>query len=96
MESLICFFYFCPHWIGGFTLNCLRNSDFSLINGNFACKSKNFKCVMCRKLKGKLGTQKQRIQNVPPFSYSGLDIFGPVTMKYRRTELKEHIIILPA
>lgn len=42
---------------------------------------------MCRKLKGKLGTQEQRIQNVPPFSYSGLDIFGPFTMKYRRTEL---------
>lgn len=43
---------------------------------------------MCRKLKGKLETQEQRIQNVPPFSYSGLDIFGPFTMKYRRTELK--------
>ena len=41
----------------GFTLNCLRNSGFWMINGNSVCRSIIFKCLMCRKLRGKLKTQ---------------------------------------
>ena len=40
-----------------FTLNSLRNLGFWVINGNSVCKSIIFKCVMCKRLRGKLRTQ---------------------------------------
>ena len=43
------------HRSRGFTLNCLRNSGFWVINGNSVSRSIIFKCVMCRRLRGELG-----------------------------------------
>ena len=42
----------------GFNLNCLRNSRFWVINGNSVCRSIIFKCVICRRLRGKLRTER--------------------------------------
>lgn len=41
-----------------FTLNCLRNSGFWVISGNYMCRSIISNCVMCKRLRIKLGTQK--------------------------------------
>ena len=78
----------------GFTLNYLRNSGLRVINGNSVCRRIIFKCVMCRRLKGKLGIQRiadfpeERTQNAPPFTYCGLDMFGSFTISCCKTELK--------
>ena len=87
------------HGRRGFTLNCLRNSAFWVINENSACRSIIFKCVMCRRLRGKHGTQRladlpeERTQDASPFAYCGLDMFGPFTINCQRTELKRYGII---
>ena len=87
------------HGRRGFTLNYLRNSGFRVINGNSVCRSIIFKCVMCRRLRGKLGVQRiadfqeERTQDAPPFTYCGLDMFGSFTIKFRKTELKRYGII---
>ncbi|XP_059825057.1 uncharacterized protein LOC132393663 [Hypanus sabinus] len=49
------------------------------------------KCVNCRKLRGKLEVQRmadlppERLETCPPFTYVGLDVFGPWTITMRRT-----------
>lgn len=48
-------------------------------------------CVTCRKLRGKLEVQKiadlppERLDTSPPFTYIGLDVFGPWTVVTRHT-----------
>ena len=59
----------------GYTVNFLRNFGFWVINVNLACRSVIFECVICRKLRGKLGVQKmtdlpkERTEESPPFTY---------------------------
>ena len=71
----------------GVTLNQLRNSGFWIICGNSATRSVISKCVICRSLRGKFGTQKvaelprQRFTDSPPFTYFGVNIFGPFVIK---------------
>ena len=85
--------------VTGFTLNCLRNSDFWVINENSFCRSIIFEFVMCRRLRGKLVTQRmvdlpeERMQETAPFTCCDLDMFGPFTIKFCRTELKKYNII---
>ena len=83
----------------GYTINFLRNSGFWVINANSACRSVIFKCVICWRLHGKLGVQKmadlpkERTEEAPPFTYCGLDMYGPFLIKERRTELKRYGIL---
>ena len=59
----------------GYTVNFLRDFGFRVINVNLACRSVIFECVICRKLRGKLGVQKmtdlpkERTEEAPPFTY---------------------------
>ena len=84
----------CAHGGRGATLNELRRSGYWVINGNSAVQSKLFKCIQCRRLRGKLGIQKMadlpssRLMEVLPFSYCGVDMFGPFIIKQRRSEVK--------
>lgn len=83
----------------GYTLNCLRSFGFWVVSGNSVCRSVIHKCVICRRLRGKLGHQKmadlpkERLIEAPPFTYCGLDMFGPFVIKERRSELKRYGII---
>lgn len=49
------------------------------------------KCIICRKLRGKLEEQRmadlppERLEVCPPFTYVGLDVFGPWSIVTRRT-----------
>ena len=67
-----------------------------LINVNSACRSVTFKCVICWRLRGKLGVRKladlpkDRTESAPPFTYCGLGMFGPFLIKESRTELKRY------
>ena len=80
----------------GVTLYQLRSSDFWIICGNSVTKSIFNKCVICRSLRGKVGTQKmaelprRRVTDSPPFTYYGVDMFGPFIIKEGRKELKRY------
>ena len=69
-------------------------SGYWVINGNSAVQSKLFKCIQCRRLRGKIGIQKMaglpssRLMEVLPFSYCGVDMFGPFIIKQRHSEVK--------
>ena len=54
------------------------------------------KCVTCRRLRGKVGEQimadlpPDRTKEELPFTYCGLNMFGPFKIKERRTTLKRY------
>ena len=54
------------------------------------------RCVVCCKLRGKLGEQKmsdipkEKISNDPPFTHCGVDMFRQFAIKQRRSELKRY------
>ena len=57
------------------------------------------RCVICRKLRRHLETQKlsdlpiDRVEPSPPFSYCAVDFFGPFLIKERRSEVKRYGVI---
>ena len=86
----------CAHGGRGATLNELRRSGYWVVNGNSAVRIKLSKCIQCRKLKGKLDIEKtadlpsSRLMEVPPFTYCGVDMFGPFIIKQRQSEVKRY------
>ena len=64
----------------GLTLNELRQCGFWIVGASSAIRSLIHRCVVCHKLRGKLGEQKmsdipkERITNDPPFTHCGVDI----------------------
>ena len=78
------------------SLNELRARGYWVINGSGIMKSIVYKCVHCRALRGKMGQQKmadlpkERIQPEAPFTYVGVDMFGPFYIKEGRKELKRY------
>ena len=78
----------------GMTINAVRASEYWMINYNTAVRSTMSKCVRCKILRGKFQQQqmadlpKDSISEEPPFSYCGIDMFGPFTVKDGRKEKK--------
>ena len=64
------------------------------MNANTVVRHLIHKCVICRKLCGKMGYQKmadlplERCTEAAPFTYCGVDMFGPLIIKEIRSELK--------
>ena len=52
------------------------------------------KCIICHKLRGRVQDQKmsdlpsEHLTPAPPFTYTGMDVFGPFYIKEGRKELK--------
>ena len=75
------------------TLNEMRSNGLWIIKGNTEVKKLIHKCVTCRAMRGKVGIQimsdlpVDRVNESPPFTYCGVDFFGPFIIKYgnRRT-----------
>ena len=69
---------------------------FWIVSASSAIRSLILRCVVCHKLRGKLGEQKmsdipkERISNDPPFTHCGVDMFRPFAIKQRRSELKRY------
>ena len=67
----------------GLTINEIRSSGFWILSCNSVVRSVIGKCVRCKQLRGKF--QQQKMANLPgdqvnmevPFSYCGVDVFGP-------------------
>ena len=84
----------------GFTLNELRSRGYWILGCSKAVSSVIYKCVTCRKLRGRPQSQKMsqlpsdRTEFAPPFSYCGMDCFGPFMVKEGRRELKRYGLIV--
>lgn len=74
-----------------FTEGAIRAAGLWIVGGKRLVSSTLHHCVTCRKLRGKLEEQKmadlppERLNTSPPFTYVGLDVFGPWTVVTRRT-----------
>ena len=67
----------------GITINELRGQGYWIINCTSAVKSVISKCVDCRQFRGKVCQQdmgdlpSDRLTQEPPFTYCGINMFGP-------------------
>ena len=74
-----------------FTLGLIRSSGLWILGGKRAINSAINNCIRCKKLRGAQQIQKMadlpvdRLTPAPPFSYVGLDVFGPWQVSARRT-----------
>lgn len=73
------------------TEGALRAAGLWVLGGKRLISSVLYNCVTCRKLRGKVEEQhmadlpSERLQVCPPFTYVGLDVFGPWSVAARRT-----------
>ena len=73
------------------TEGAIRSAGYWITGGKRLINSILHRCVKCRKLRGKLGHQKMsdlpsdRLTPCPPFTYVGVDTFGPWSVVTRRT-----------
>ncbi|KAK3102368.1 hypothetical protein FSP39_010852 [Pinctada imbricata] len=80
----------------GITLNQLRALGYWVIGGSKAVASFIRQCVMCRKLRRPTEVQRMadlpedRVEPTPPFTYCGMDCFGPFITKQGRKEMKRY------
>ena len=78
------------------TLNEIRTSGYWVIQGNSAVKEMISRCVTCRRLKRKSVKQimtnlpQDRLNEKPPFTYCGADMFGPFEIKEGKNNLKRY------
>ena len=83
----------------GITMNEVRNHGYWISSLNSFVRSIIWNCVLCRMLRGKFQTQKMndlpqdRITVAAPFTFCGVDLFGPFLIKERRSEVKRYGVI---
>ena len=74
------------------THGALRSAGYWVIGGKKLISSMIHHCVTCKKSRGKIASQKMsnlpadRLTPAPPFTYIGIDVFGPWNIVYRRTK----------
>lgn len=80
----------------GITMNELRSNGIWILGCSQAVSSYIYKCVKCRKFRRNAEVQKmadlphERVETTPPFTYCGMDCFGPFYIKEGRKELKRY------
>lgn len=80
----------------GMTMNELRANGWWILGCSGAVSSHIFKCVTCRKYRRSTEEQKMgdlpqdRTETTPPFTYVGMDCFGPIYVKEGRKTLKRY------
>ena len=81
------------------TMNALRPNGFWIMGGSSAVARYIADCVTCQKLRGPTQERKMadlpkdRIEPSPPFTFCGVDYFGPWRIKEGRRELKRYGVI---
>lgn len=84
----------------GITLNRVRSQGYWIVGGSREVASVIKGCVVCRKLRGQNHGQKmaalpnERLEPTPPFTYVGMDCFGPFLVKNGRREMKRYGLLL--
>ena len=83
----------------GMTMNEIRSHGLWILGLNAAVASHINKCVQCRRQRRPTEGQKManlsedRVEPAPPFTYCGMDCFGPFMVKEGRRELKRYAVI---
>ncbi|XP_064641265.1 uncharacterized protein LOC135496078 [Lineus longissimus] len=78
----------------GITLNRIQQAGFWILKARTAVTLLIKDCILCRKLRGNSCGQKMadlptdRLDSIAPFTYSGVDYFGPFLIKEGRCEIK--------
>ena len=84
----------------GMTMNELRANGWWILGCSSAVSSHIFKCVKCRKYRRSTEEQRMgdlpedRTETTPPFTYTGIDCFGPIYVKEGRKDIKRYGLIL--
>ncbi|XP_061769872.1 uncharacterized protein LOC133560876 [Nerophis ophidion] len=74
-----------------FTEGAIRAAGLWILGGRSLINSILHKCTICRRLRGKVQEQQmanlplERLKSCPPFTYVGVDVFGPWSVLTRRT-----------
>ncbi|XP_070407549.1 uncharacterized protein [Nothobranchius furzeri] len=80
----------------GMTMNELRSNGIWILGCSQAVSSFIHNCIKCRKFRRRTEEQKmanlpsERMETTPPFTYCGMDCFGPYYIKEGRKELKRY------
>jgi len=80
----------------GQTLNQIRCQDYWILGGSRVVANFIRKCVHCRRLRCPAEDQKMadlprdRVEPSPPYSFCGMDCFGPFVVKHGRKEHKRY------
>ena len=80
----------------GFTLQQTRNLGYWILGGSRRVADFIRNCVLCRKLRRPVETQlmadfpEDRVNPSPPFTFCGMDCFGPYSTKQHRKECKRY------
>ena len=83
----------------GMTLNELRSNGYWITGGSSAVARYISDCVTCRKLRASTQEQKMsdlpqdRLEPSPPFTFCGVDYFGPWVIKEGRREMKRYGVV---
>ena len=83
----------------GITMNAVRSAGYWIVNLNSLTRSIIRSCFKCRYNRGKCSNQlmadlpADRTECVPPFTYVGVDMFGPFQVKERRSTIKKFIAL---
>ena len=83
----------------GITLNEIRSNGYYIIRGSRAVSNKIHECVTYRKMRRPPEEQKmadlpeERVNPSLPFTYTGMDVFGPFSTKNRRKETKRYGLV---
>ncbi|XP_057709746.1 uncharacterized protein LOC130927761 [Corythoichthys intestinalis] len=84
----------------GITVNELRSNGYWILGCSKLVSSLIFKCVKCRKFRRRTEQQimadlpEERMETSPPFTYCGMDSFGPFYIKDGRKELKRYGLVI--
>ena len=88
------------HGARGLTQNHLWDNGIWITSANAAVRGVIYRCVTCRKLRGKMGFQKmadlpvERCTKGSSFTYCGVDMFDPYLIKERKSQLKTYGALL--
>lgn len=83
----------------GITVNELRSNGIWISGGSSAVASHIYQCTTCRRYRRNTQDPKMadlpedRMEVTPPFTYCGIDCFGPFYVKEARKELKKYGLI---
>ncbi len=81
------------------TLGEIRSRGYWMISANEQVRGVIYNCVRCKVLRGMPVQQKMadlpesRSGDTPPFTYCGVDLFGPFIVKERRSEVKRYGVV---
>ena len=80
----------------GITINQIRDNGLWIVNINSLVRHVLHHCTICRYLRGvviqpKMGDlPSDRVESSPPFTHTGVDLFGPFFIKIRRSIVKRY------